>query len=130
MKKKLLLLVLCGIAAGSTLEAFRVGAARHVRGRRGGGYHGGRHRGGRRHHRGGHWGRGRGFWGGGYGYWGPSFAVTAPVVVDTPVVRRPSSLDSFIADYRRAPKSVREFCGWVTDTNRSPRQCDLYRGYR
>ncbi len=128
MKKKLLLLILCAFAAGSTLEAFRVGAARHVRGHRGGGRHRGGHRGGhRRRHHGGRWG-GRGFWGGGYGYWGPSFAITAPAVGYSSV--RPSSLDTFIAEYGRAPRSAGEFCRWVSNTGRSQRQCDLYRGYR
>jgi len=151
--KKLLLLLLCAVTVGSALEARggRGGGGRGGRGMRGGGRggrgmrgggrggRGGFHRGGRRggrgrwHGRGGRgWGH-RGYWGAGYRrpWFGLGFAPS--VVVDDAVSyapRRPAALDTFVSLFGRNPYSANEFCNWINQTGRSPRQCNLYRAYR
>jgi hypothetical protein len=101
MKKKLLLLVFCAVAAGSTLEARRWGHGRHH------GRHGG-------------WGRG----------WGPSFAVTVPIGGGGPkrpaAVKQFKRVHGYYPGSARAFCSwARDYF----DPRKAQRECNRYENY-
>ncbi len=108
MKKKLLLLVLCAVAAGTTLEARRGGHGRHH------GRHGG-------------WGRG---WGRG---WGPGFGIGFTVPIGGGRPRRPWTVKQFERVKGYLPSNANEFCSWTSKYFTSPRKarsvCNRYENY-
>ena len=102
MKKKLLLLVLCAVAAGSMLEARRWGHGRHH----------GRHRG----------------WGRGYGGFGVGFTV--PIGGGGP--RRPGAVKQFKRIHGYYPGNARAFCSWAQsyfNPGKAQSACNRYENY-